>query len=97
MTLVCLVCGYKTVNHLLEIKDQASYIQNYNIFVGCLLAVCIVVGSIIVIDVTKTLKKSIDQLSDAASQMAAGKMDVNLVKLRDDEFAIQLYAGCVGS
>ena len=59
MTLVCLVCGYKTVNHLLEIKDQASYIQNYNIFAGCLLAVCIVVGSIIVIDVTKTLKKSI--------------------------------------
>ena len=86
MTLVCLVCGYKTVNHLLEIKDQASYIQNYNIFAGCLLAVCIVVGSIIVIDVTKTLRKSIDQLSDAASQMAAGKMDVNLVKLRNDEF-----------
>ena len=40
MTLVCLVCGYKTVNHLLEIKDQASYIQYFCRMPACCMHCC---------------------------------------------------------
>ena len=86
LMLICLYCGYQTVNNLLSVGDPEGYIQNYNIFMGCLLVACIIIGGIVSVDVARTLRKSMKQLSYAAEQMAAGRMDMNLKKIREDEF-----------
>lgn len=86
LMLFCLLCGYQTVNHLLSVNDPESYIKNYNIFVGCLLVVCVVIGAVVSVQTARTLRKSVKQLSDAAILMAEGRTDVKLEKLRDDEF-----------
>ena len=86
LMLFCLFCGYQTVNNLLSVDNPQTYINNYNIFVGILLVVCIIVGAIISVETSRTLRKSMKQLSDAAILMAEGRTDVKLEKLRDDEF-----------
>lgn len=81
-----LFCSYKTVNKVLLMPHPESYIRHYNIFSACLLVLCIVIGGIVSIGITRMIKKEIRQLADAAGQMAAGRLDIDLVKKRDDEF-----------
>ncbi len=79
-------CGYSTANQVLTKEDPEKYIRNYNYFCGVLFLVSMGIAAIITVYILRTIRKSLAQLSDAAGQLAAGCVNVELKKYRDDEF-----------
>lgn len=86
LVVICLYFGYKSVNQVLVATDPESYIRHYNIFSVCMLVICIGIVGFISVNIARTIRKSIKQLAEAAEQMAAGRVDIELKKMRDDEF-----------
>lgn len=78
--------GYSSVNKVLDQNDPELFIRRYNYTILVIFILSAVIGTVITIVILRTIRKSLNQLSDAASKLASGSVDIKLTKLRDDEF-----------
>ncbi len=94
---VSLIFGYTSGREIIHLEDQEGYLQNYLIFTIAAFIVVTIIMGYISISITRTIRTSLAQLSDAANQIAMGKVDVNLEKQADNEFGdlIEKYQNVV--
>ena len=78
--------GVATASKIITVPNPEHYLRSYQIFsvIAFLVAMLILGG--ISITMCRTIRFSVDQLSDVAKQIALGKVDIALVKRKDDEF-----------
>lgn len=88
MTIVNLVISQLTTNHALELSGEAAenYRRNSGIFTYALGAVTIVIIIIVATTLIRQIRISVEELSDAAKQIAMGRVDIKLIKHSNDEF-----------
>ncbi len=78
--------GYASVNKVLEQEDPHAFIMHYNYTIGAIFIISAIIGTVITIVILRTIRKSLNQLSDAAAKLASGSVDIQLNKFRNDEF-----------
>ena len=88
LIITSLLLGCLTINKILELENPESYIRNYNIFAVVMWLLSTLVIVCVSRTVRKSLSKSLKQLSDAAVQIAAGNVNVDLTKHANDEFGV---------
>ena len=88
LIMTSLLLGCLTINKILELENPESYIRNYNIFAVVMWLLSTLVIVCVSRTVRKSLSKSLKQLSDAAVQIAAGNVNVDLTKHANDEFGV---------
>lgn len=86
LMVIAIYAGYVTVNQIVTAENPEGYVRSYNIFSMLLALLCLFTGTAVAVTLTRTIGKSIRQLSDVAKQMAAGHVDIELKKRADDEF-----------
>lgn len=94
---VSLIFGYTSGREIIHLEDQEGYLQNYLIFTIAAFIVVTIIMGYISISITRTIRTSLAQLSDAANQIAMGKVEVDLEKQADNEFGdlIEKYQNVV--
>ncbi len=65
---------------------QERYVLETNIITVVLAVVSVVVTFMIAVALIRVIERSVKQLSDAAKEIAAGKVDIHMVKYNNDEF-----------
>lgn len=84
--ILTLVFGYQTAETIIGVENPEHYLQSYRIFTIVMFVIACLVMGYISIYTSGTIRKSVKMLSDAAEQIAAGKVDITLKKLHNDEF-----------
>ena len=67
-------------------SDPQAYLNDYLIFTVVSVIVASIIMGCISIGLTRNIRKSVEQLSDAAEQISIGRVDINLEKHNNDEF-----------
>lgn len=83
------IIGNLTTEQAARITDPAklaSYVRNADIFTYALCAIAVVVTVFVELRLIRDIRKSVEQLSSAANDIAVGRVDINLVKYNNDEF-----------
>ena len=89
LTLINIVIGDLTTKSVAGITDpdrQETYIRNCTIFTLVLGIVSVIVTVFVALALIKIIEKSVKQLSDAAKDIAVGRVDIQMVKYNNDEF-----------
>ncbi len=76
----------KTAIHIVEPEKQSSYLLGSTIFTVVMAIVSMGVTFFIALVLIRTIEKSVKQLSDAAREIAKGRVDIKMEKYNDDEF-----------
>lgn len=69
-----------------QVDSIASQATNSNIFSAALIAISVVISVVIAVSLIKAINKSVTQLSNAATDIAMGRVDIQMVKYNNDEF-----------
>lgn len=83
---VSLIFGYTSARMLIHMENKEKYLNSYLIFTIAAFIVATIIMGYISINLTRTIRTSLTKLSEAANQIAMGKVDVNLEKNANDEF-----------
>ena len=86
LMLIIIFCAYTTAAKVLVVEDPQHYLQSYRIFIIVLVAFVVAVMGYLSISMSRGLRIGTEQLSDAAKQIAKGKVDFELQKHANDEF-----------
>lgn len=86
LIILAIYSGYATARTIIAVPNPESYLQSYKVFSIAAFVVAVFVMGYISIVTTRSIRKSIEQLSEVAKQIAKGKVDVDLVKHSNDEF-----------
>lgn len=89
ITIINIIIGDLSTKRAARIVDpasQESYIVNAAIFTAAFAAVSVIITIWIALLLIRTIEKSVKQLSDAAKDIAVGRVDINMVKYNNDEF-----------
>lgn len=86
LTLLNVLLGNSISKNILGAKDTESYIRNSSIFSLGVALVTILIIIFFATAIIKTIRESIEQLSNAAKEIALGHVDIELVKYNNDEF-----------
>lgn len=82
----CVYCGYSSAERILASDNPQRYLGRYRIFSIVALIFTLLLLGYISISITRSIRKSVAQLIQAAQEIALGKVDIKLEKLRNDEF-----------
>lgn len=85
-TVLNVVTGNMAIKNVLHVADQHKYTENYLVFSTSLNIVSVIIPIIYGIYLVRTIQLSIAQLSDAAREIALGKVDIHMKKYNNDEF-----------
>lgn len=91
LTLINLVLQEMTLDKILEIENSAeeeSYINSASIFTYAITIVAILITMFVAWSLIRQISKSVVQLSDAAKDIAQGRVNIELVKKNNDEFGM---------
>lgn len=86
LVLLSIYLGYSTARQIIHVDDPERYLHNYQLFTMGLFIAAVIVLTVVSVTLIRTIRKAVNQLSDAAQQIALGKVDVKLVKKNNDEF-----------
>ena len=89
LTFINIVVGDLTTKLAAKITDPdrlATFVRNCTIFTWVLAVLSVVITAAVARLLIKTIEKSVVQLSDAAKEIALGKVDIHMEKYNDDEF-----------
>ncbi len=78
--------GYSTAGTIITISNPEKYLNSYKIFSIIMFLIAAVTMGAISISLSRTMRVSVEQLSDAAKDIAEGKVDIKLEKHKNDEF-----------
>lgn len=82
------ISGYMVASHVAKMEDPAAYIQRYGIVT---LIMILLIGSFmtfITLDIIKSIRRSITQLTEVGKKMSQGDVNMELKKERNDEFGV---------
>lgn len=80
------VFSYLTVNRAVLGGLSDTYLQSFHIFMGIEMCFCIALVTLICFRIIRRIRISLQELSDAAREIAKGNVDITLVKKHNDEF-----------
>ena len=83
-----LYAGYSTAATIINVENPTHYLQSYKIFTIVEFLLMIGIMTVITIGLTRTLRKSLEQVVDATKKIATGNTDVKLEKHGNDEFGV---------
>lgn len=86
LLMISLYTGYTTAATIIRIEDQEHYLRSYSIFTMVEFVIMVVVMVGISVAMTRTIRLSLQQVEKATEQIAAGEVDITLVKKNNDEF-----------
>ncbi|MDY5576024.1 MAG: methyl-accepting chemotaxis protein [Lachnospiraceae bacterium] len=86
LLIISLYCGYSTAARIIKVENPEGYLNRYSIFTVCLFVAMAVATIAISVFLTRTIRKNLEILTTAADALAAGRVDVKLQKLHNDEF-----------
>lgn len=86
LVLLSIYIGYATAKKIITVDDPQHYLGSYGIFCIALLIVAVLVMGYISVTMTRAIRKSTTALSAAATQIAKGRVDIDLQKTSNDEF-----------
>lgn len=78
--------GYSTAGTIITVSNPEKYLNSYKIFSIIMFLIAAVTMGMISVSITRAIRISVDQLSDAAKNIAEGKVDIKLEKHKNDEF-----------
>lgn len=78
----------KAAARIIDPAAQQRYIRNSAIFTIVFATLSVVITIWIALILIRTIDKSVKQLSDAAKDIAVGRVDINMVKYNNDEFGL---------
>ena len=76
----------KNAIHIVDPEKHSSYLLGSTIFTMAMAVLSMAVTFFIALVLIKTIEKSVKQLSDAAKEIAKGRVDIHMEKYNDDEF-----------
>ena len=89
LTLLNIIIGDLSTKAAVGITDPAAqerYVTNAAIFTAVVAVVSVGITVFVALALIKVIEKSVAQLSDAAKEIAKGRVDIKLVKYNNDEF-----------
>jgi Methyl-accepting chemotaxis protein len=89
ITILNIIIGDMSTREAAKIVDpqaQERYIVNAAIFTASFAVVSVIITLWIAFVLIRVIEKSVKQLSDAAKDIAVGRVDINMVKYNNDEF-----------
>lgn len=86
LTIINTYFAISSTKGILTASDPDRYYEIAVVFYLCVVAVAIAITVIYGMSVVKILRVSLNQLSDAAKEIANGQVNVEMVKHNDDEF-----------
>lgn len=86
LVIMVIYFGYSTAKAILVAADPQSYLRHYQIFSLILFIVVIVIATGIAASIIHALRQSLKLLNNAGKELAAGNVDVELKKRKNDEF-----------
>ena len=89
ITIINIIIGDMATKHATKYTDpvaQEQYITSAAIFTAAFAVVSVIITMWIALILIKVIEKSVKQLSDAAKDIAVGRVDINMVKYNNDEF-----------
>ncbi len=89
ITILNIIIGDMSTRQAARIVDpqaQEKYIVNAAIFTASFAVVSVIITLWIAFILIRVIEKSVKQLSDAAKDIAVGRVDINMVKYNNDEF-----------
>ena len=84
--ILSLFFGYNTAKTIISVDNPQHYLQSYATFILISLIVMLIFMTYISISIIHSIIHGVNQLSNAAEEIANGKIDVELKKEGDDEF-----------
>ena len=89
LTLLNIIIGDLSTKAAVRITDPAAqerYVTNAAIFTAAIAVVSVGITVFVALALIKVIEKSVAQLSDAAKEIAKGRVDIKMVKYNNDEF-----------
>ncbi len=86
ITIVNIVIGDLTTKGAINAENAEIFAKNATLFTTGLAVISVVVTVFIAAVLIKAIERSVVQLSDAAKDIAMGRVDIELVKYNNDEF-----------
>ncbi len=89
LTFINIITSDLTTKSAAKITDPdrlATYVRNCTIFTWLLAVLSVVITAAVAVALIKTIERSVVQLSDAAKEIALGKVDIHMEKYNNDEF-----------
>ncbi len=90
LLIVSLYTGYTSAAQIITAADQKGYLSSYATFTAVEFIVMVVITAGISIFMTRAIRRSLKQVSQAADALAMGKVDIKLEKENNDEFGMML-------
>ena len=88
LIVLILYSGYSTSRKIITVDDPIHYLSSYATFTAILFIAVVSVCVTISVFITKTIKKSLKELTNASHQLAEGKIDITMTKYNNDEFGV---------
>ncbi len=86
LTMLNVIVSDLTTKGVRSADNPETYIRNSSYFTYALGILSVIITAVVAVSLVKQIRISIEQLSDAAKQIAMGKVDVHMVKHSNDEF-----------
>jgi methyl-accepting chemotaxis protein len=86
MIVLSMLLGYLTCKAIIGVANPQHYLRSYAYETAIIFIVFMIVMAFLTVSLTSTVRKSMKCLSDAAKEIAAGNVDVELKKIKNDEF-----------
>ena len=88
LLMISLYTGFTAAEQVLQAENPKEYLSSFASFTAVeFIAMFIIMGGIAV-TMTKTIRVNMKKISDAAKDMASGKVDIDLGKQGTNEFGI---------
>ncbi len=88
LLIISLYTGYTSAAQIAQAPDPELYLSKYATFTAIEFIAMLIITSGIAISMTKTIRVNMKKISDAAKEMASGKVDIDLGKQGTNEFGI---------
>lgn len=86
LTIINVVIGNIVTSNVIKVENKERYAMNSSILTTGLAVVSILITLYVALLLIKAIEKSVVQLSDAAKEIAMGRVNINMVKYNNDEF-----------
>lgn len=86
LLIISLYSGYSTAATIIKVDDPEHYLSSYAIFTAVEFIVMAVIMVGISVAMVRTIRVSLQQISDAAQQIVEGEVNITLEKHSNDEF-----------
>ena len=86
LELLALITGYSSARIVIGTDDPEKYLANYQIYSLCAVVLSVLFITFMAVSIIRSIRLSVEQLTNVAQDIAKGKVDITLEKRYNDEF-----------